>query len=165
MVSEAVHSFRGYTLSHFSSRRTLKLRSCKQRSEASAKPKGLWVSVDGSQDWRSWCLNNEYGIENLEYRHRVTLSPDAQMITLMVGSDLVAFTQKYASPGLFIHIDWALVAREVQGILIPRYHWEHRLTGVVSEWYYGWGCASGCIWDADAIANVELVEEECHART
>ena len=57
-------------------------------------------------------------------------------------------------------IDWAAVARCYQGIIIPTYHFEFRFDTHVSDWYYGWDCASGCIWDAGAIASVSLVRED-----
>lgn len=27
-------------------------------------------------------------------------------------------------------------------------------------WYYGWDCASGCIWDKDAIEHYYLIKEQ-----
>ncbi len=32
------------------------------------KPKGLWVSVDGEDDWKSWCEENDYGCGSKRYR-------------------------------------------------------------------------------------------------
>lgn len=51
-------------------------------------------------------------------------------------------------------IRWPLVASLYDGILIPRYLWSIRFR----NWYYGWDCASGCVWNTDVI-RIESVEE------
>lgn len=50
------------------------------------------------------------------------------------------------------HINWPMVADRYQGIVIAPYLWSRRMDGGL--WYYGWDCASGCIWDAAAVASV-----------
>ena len=51
-------------------------------------------------------------------------------------------------------LDWQAVAQNWQGILIPQYLWSMRLNSR-HAWYYSWDCASGCIWNPEAIAAVE----------
>lgn len=42
-------------------------------------------------------------------------------------------------------IDWKAVAKEYDGIEIDPYQYERRFSeGFL--WYYGWDCASGCVW-------------------
>jgi hypothetical protein len=50
-----------------------------------------------------------------------------------------------------IPIDWQRVAEQHQGIIITPYQWECRYS---IDWYYIWDCASGCIWDPDAIESI-----------
>ena len=41
--------------------------------------------------------------------------------------------------------DWKLIAQEFDGIEIAPYQWEIRMD-YNFFWYYGWDCASGCLW-------------------
>jgi hypothetical protein len=52
------------------------------------------------------------------------------------------------------YINWRRVARKYHGIVIAPYLRELRFDEAV-WWYYGWDCASGCIWNRKAIAGVE----------
>ena len=53
-------------------------------------------------------------------------------------------------------IDWKKVKSKYQGIIIAPYQWSCRLN-LDSNWYYGWDCASGCIWDLDCIKDFKLI--------
>ncbi len=55
-------------------------------------------------------------------------------------------------------VDWTRIASEYQGIIIAPYVWECRLNDSCN-WYYGWDCASGCIWDAAAVALIEPLQQ------
>lgn len=51
-------------------------------------------------------------------------------------------------------IDWGRVAEKYGGIEIaPGLPWRFRTR---SKWYYTWDCASGVIWDVNAITGIEL---------
>jgi hypothetical protein len=129
------------------------------------KPHGLWVSVDGEDDWPSWCLREEFWLQGLSFPHRVTLAPDARILHISTAHQLYAFHLHYCVEtefvlGLFPNssqkywsIDWRKVATDVQGIVIAPYLWSERLQG--PQWYYGFDAASGCIWDTSAIESVE----------
>lgn len=52
-----------------------------------------------------------------------------------------------------IWLDWAAIGKLYDGIIIAPYLWERRLNGG-AMWYYGWDCASGCIWNPRAISEV-----------
>ena len=55
------------------------------------------------------------------------------------------------------YINWRKVAKAFDGIIIPEYIYSRRLDGNASDWYYGWDCASGCIWDARAIKTTKKI--------
>ena len=127
------------------------------------KPEGLWVSVDGDDDWPSWCRSEEWGLGRLAHHHRVTLADGANLLVLSSADDLDAFTAVFGRTpehltDLFeardYAIDWPAVAERWQGVVIAPYQWSRRFD---LSWYYGWDCASGCIWDPAAIASVELL--------
>jgi hypothetical protein len=85
--------------------------------------------------------------------YTVTLSPTANILHVKSKKALENFARNFFldSP-YYPSIDWNKVAEEYQGIIIAPYRWEHRLDMM---WYYGWDCASGCIWDSKAIERVE----------
>ena len=131
------------------------------------KPVGLWVSVTGEDDWPSWCRGEEFGVDRLAVAHRVIVAPDANILTLTSTVGIDSLTARFAVQTEFdrqFHwrvnerakwpIDWRRVAAEFDGLIIAPYQWSRRYT---HDWYYGWDCASGCIWSIDAIASVEPV--------
>jgi hypothetical protein len=147
------------------------------------KPRGIWVSVDGEDDWHSWCTDNSFNLGGLTQAHRVTLTDDANVLWITNRQEFVAFAKGYGRPEerpLFTAmrrvtevdyetaISWGRVATDYDGIIIAPYQWHFRLSCM---WYYGWDCASGCIWNLDAIAEFtpipgdtkrfrELIDEE-----
>ena len=144
--------------SHYSNEAVLSPRTVAQTGRRFDKPDGLWVSIDGEDDWASWCRSENYADIDAQYRHRVRLADDARILTLTSVEALDDFTERYgeAWPGMYrdkmSRINWHEVAATWQGIVIAPYQWRRRLA---LTWYYGWDCASGCIWDARAIASVD----------
>lgn len=126
------------------------------------KPTGLWVSSDGPDSWESWCRGQEYCLGNLAHKHRVTLKRKAKILHISTPQEFDAFCAWYTPP-LWLGgkqlpptiIDWERVAAMYQGILIAPHLPERHHDGPI--WYYIWDCASGCIWDANAISSIELV--------
>lgn len=123
------------------------------------KPRGFWVSVDAAgQGWADWCENEGFRLETLKVVHDVALSADARILLIPGEAAFDAFAEEYGSsvlPGRSDrrdHINWPLVADRFQGIIIAPYLWSRRMDGGL--WYYGWDCASGCIWDAAAVASI-----------
>ncbi len=55
------------------------------------------------------------------------------------------------------------VAKLYQGIIIAPYCYSIRLDNDCF-WYYPWDCASGCIWDATAIAALVPVQDTVCAK-
>lgn len=147
-------------LRHYSSKPIKAAKSVEQIDASPAhKPCGLWVSAHSYEDnWRDWCEAEQFGIGDLEYV--IELTPGANVLHISSTVALDAFHEKYKKPFELISwddyelIDWARVAAEYQGIIIAPYQWSRRLDGPVHNWYYGWDCASGCIWCADAISSI-----------
>lgn len=136
------------------------IRSMEQRPADSEylKPRGFWFSVEGEHDWQAWCECENYD-PGQKLVYELTLREDARVCKLVYPEDIPIFSQRYLVPlaGRSYHatgLDWQKLAQKFDGIVIAPYQWEHRLT---YSWYYGWDCASGCIWNADAIERVEQV--------
>ena len=129
------------------------------------KPEGLWVSVQGEDDWPSWCSREEYAPNRLRHSHQVRLFRDANILMINSSAELLDFTDAYAVQTDWERrwdwkrdnkrqwpIDWRQVAMQYDGIIIAPYQWQCRSA---VDWYYGWDCASGCIWNLSAIVSVE----------
>jgi hypothetical protein len=122
------------------------------------KPTGFWVSVAGLHDWPAYLAQTGYGAP--AYRHRIELAPDARILRLDSVDALLDFSVSHRLATVWGEavppgdaIDWDRVEREWQGIVITPF--QHSLRrDPRTRWYYGWDCASGCIWDAAAIAGI-----------
>ncbi len=141
------------------------VRSVPQGGIAGAfKPVGFWVSVEGpgQHGWREWCEAEQWGLDRLEHQAEIVLKITANVLCLTSARDLDSFTRKYGKrllPQLTrtVEPDWHQVAAEYQGIIIAPYIWDRRMQHL---WYYGWDCASGCIWDGNAVAEVNPIPKE-----
>lgn len=134
------------------------------RHSAIGKPDGLWVSVEeeGGFGWKEWCEGEDWGLLGLRYRSEIVLAADANVLRLSSAHDIDEFSARFrgssAETNYMRGIDWKLVADAYSGIIIAPYIWERRLHEGTS-WYYGWDCASGCIWDAAAVAEIRRLED------
>lgn len=141
------------------------------------KPFGLWLSVEDYEDdenWKTWCEKEEFALEGLKYKYLIELKKRAKILHLSTTRELEEFSLKYKgndpfnyerfasqftkNPYIYI-IDWELLSKECDGIIIAPYNWDCRLRNPTS-WYYGWDCASGCIWNIDAIKSITLLKGE-----
>jgi len=120
------------------------------------KPHGLWVSVDGDDDWPQWCNENGYDGCGSYHYYRVHVGDLGRVLVLGTVGEIRDFDeQRVIRPhNILTSIDWEAVARDYAGIIIAPYQWGCRLDLM---WYYGWDCASGCIWDPTVIERMELV--------
>lgn len=119
------------------------------------KPRGLWVSVDGEYDWKEWCEGNGWH-KPQPVHHRVILREIDSLLHLKDPVEILSFQDQYGfSDGITSYpaIDWARVAQDYPGIIIAPYQWSLRMDLM---WYYGWDCASGCIWDTSIIERLEI---------
>lgn len=124
------------------------------------KPSGFWVTVEGEDGWSEWCKENNFHEDSLAVCHEVILCDSHNVLYIHDALGIDDFTEKYGFPDYGLHgsraIDWSRVADDYQGIVIVPYIWSRRLGGG-ADWYYGWDCASGCIWDASAIQSISVV--------
>ena len=117
------------------------------------KPHGVWYS-DGQQDnWLNWCCGEDCQHFLRRYLYRLELDRTS-MLVLKTEQDLKDFTQQYGTHELgweFVReINWPQVQQRFTGIEIMPYQWNSRLEPATS-WYYSWDCASGCVWQPEAV--------------
>jgi len=140
-----------------------------------SKPVGFWISVEDYEDdqtWKTWCEAEEFGLERLAYRYLVTLSNEAKILHLKTSKDILDFGLEYQGneqgsftnfmkehgrdPYPYVYeIRWEEVIKKWDGIIIAPYDWSLRLNSE-TMWYYSWDCASGCIWNIEAIKSLSL---------
>lgn len=152
-------------LLHYSQKPPATIHSVKQE-KSHHKPRGFWFSVgDGEGSWKDWCEGEQWGLERLVNPVEVILSDTANIRRIVNATQLKRFTVAYddvsAAPGGGTaggldwrghYINWPQVAKDYDGIIIAPYLWECRFD---PSWYYSWDCASGCIWNADAVAALK----------
>jgi hypothetical protein len=134
------------------------------RAVGYGKPAGFWVSDDDEYGWKQWCTDNEFRTYAHEYSAHVELADDANILFIRSREQLVRFHQKYSYnpyPQLrgTAMIDWDQVAEKYDGIIITPYRWDTRYD-MDMLWYNGWDCASGCIWNLNAIKTVTPIQME-----
>lgn len=154
------------TLIHYSHTplRTVKAVSPSDQSNT-FKPNDLWVSVEGPDDWKSWCESASYPIGRLP--HRIVLSDTAHILQLSSAQEIDNLTKAYGNQDFSnkYKLNWFAVAERYDGIIIAPYVWERRMDRDAS-WYYTWDCASGCIWNASAVKeiipqyNAEIIQND-----
>ena len=134
-----------------------KTRTYEQNAD-NVKPKGLWLSVDG--DWERWCEDEGYREKGKGVEHvvevdlaRVLHLSDARAIDIFTRRYFEEEQHRYLTNHIFIN--WNAVARDYAGLVIAPYCWERRLADH-TFWYYGWDCASACIWDLSVITKFEV---------
>lgn len=146
-------------LHHYSSTKISEIFSKEQSTKQKhyTRPRGLWVSVVGDKDWPSM----RPGDLRSQHQYEITLADRAKILFLNIEEQLSEFTQTFGlkpSGEQRIAIDWVQVAIGYQGMIIAPYRAE--LTGSDALFWWGaWGCASGCIWNKDAIAEITLIRE------
>lgn len=129
------------------------------------KPSGLWVTPEfADTNWKEWCEDNGFCLDRLKYVHDVTFSEHAKILEIKTNKELLEFDREYGTTrenhyrfstiinnARFKTIKWYEVAEKYHGILISPYQWDSRFPLL---WYYGWDCASGCIWNKEAISSI-----------
>lgn len=140
-------------LVHFSRKPLQKVHASKQiSSRIGHKPLGLWVSVEGEDDWPSWSRHNwPSWFSEIRHATEVIVRPEARLLVIDNETELCDLNKRFPSTrrdDYFQSPDWKAIAAEYQGIIIWPYQWEVRLSLM---WYYTWDCASGCLWDPDAV--------------
>lgn len=133
-----------------------------------SKPVGLWVSDDEDTEnsWPAWCRKENYRLDNLRHVYRVELRPEAKILHLSSPEEVRDFSRRYGMPyeGFSAYsssnpqINWREVGQKYEGIIITPYQWACRLDRE-TYWYYGWDCASGCIWEYGALKDFAYERE------
>jgi len=133
------------------------------------KPTGFWVSDESEYGWKEWCEDSEFRLENLSCCSKVTLNSDNNILFLRSEKEMLDFNNDYSksflteekiSPEWFtidcspMTLDLEKLCKDYGGLVITPYQWTCRLD-MGFHWYYGWDCASGCIWDLQNIKEVE----------
>lgn len=125
-----------------------------RRQRINPKPTGLWYSVEGvGNGWKSWCEAGQFAVDR--FKSQTEIFVDFDLIKVISSVDeLDAFHEEFHDyiPGTQFgqFINWIEVTEQYSGIEIAPYQWDRRLSRKCL-WYYGWDCASGCIWDKQAI--------------
>lgn len=125
------------------------------------KTPGLWVSVEGNDDWVSWCRGEGWNLEGFKHATEITLAESAKVNVLSGARAIDQFTEEFQQndrgPIWRRGLDWKAIRSRWQGLIIAPYCWDRRMSDHTG-WYYGWDCASGVIWDADAVASVVPID-------
>lgn len=145
-------------LLHYTEKPLDEVHDTDQDGERLFKPRGLWLSVEGEDDWKSWCDAEDFRDCDAMLCYEILI--DLEDVLWLSGvADIWAFHRQYnvVRPYPYdVQIDWPAVSRDFAGLVIAPYQWGLRLDSGV-PWYYSWDCASGCIWRAAAVESTELV--------
>ncbi len=146
-------------LFHYSRKPLLKIHSKAQlKSDYEMKPQGFWITVGDA--WKEWCESESFSLCNLRVKTEIVLHQTANILRLSNAKDIDDFTHQYKVVGhRVLGIRWDVVALGYDGVIISPYIWERRMTAH-TFWYYPWDVASGCIWNASAVAALHA-EEVC----
>ncbi len=153
------------------------LRSMSYPQSGQPKPNGLWFDVNGS--WKRWCESAQFRLENLRYRHTVTVVDPSRVLFLRNAKEIDAFTREYGrdfsghirllNDGEDIDSFARRYGKDLFGDIRKQFSnyimWEEvaeKHSGILIRpysragsqtclWYYGWNCAGGCVWDTSVI--------------
>jgi hypothetical protein len=166
----------GMTYYHWASD-SVKLRRMSYPQSGHPKPNGFWFDVNGS--WKRWCEAIRFRLEDLRYRHTVTILDASRILFLRDPEDIDVFTHQYGHDmsdqiqPLQSSEDLDAFARQygsdlfndIKGQFSNYIMWgevAEKHTGIIITpysrtrsqtylWYNGWNCAGGCIWDTSVI--------------
>src|ERR1700677_27694 len=85
-------------LIHYSADPLTEVRSVdlKERGAGAYKPRGLWVSVEGDDDWLNWCKSESYGApEKFAHATEVLLRESANVLRLTTPLEIDDFTRLF----------------------------------------------------------------------
>lgn len=147
-------------LSHFTVAPVSELQRREPGADPHWKPNGLWVSVDGTDDWLSHCRRARGRSRPVSYphRYRVRLRRDCRVALLESLEDMETFSEMY--PGWRPYENagvWSRVSEEWDGIIVAPFQPWANFANERFYWYTAWDCASGCIWDPRAVESFEEI--------
>lgn len=135
-------------LHHFSSQPFEFNRNYEYRKAGAMKPKGFWLSDENAeQSWSKWCASEHFGTLNYKTSFRCRT---ADWLILNTTDGIRDLVRRFPHPshGIDMIPDWDMIGQNFAGIVITPYCWRARFDVM---WYYGWDCASACVWDLSTI--------------
>lgn len=138
-------------LIHNTKEKELVISNRNQRSDY--KPNGLWYGI--GNEWLDWCKSE---MPDWIYLYNYVLELNMAKILLITNlRQFNQFNNEYSFRPCkeiqsLCYIDWKRVALKYSGIEISPYLGKRRLCRG-SSWYYGWDCASGCVWNKEAVLS------------
>ncbi len=158
-------------LIHYSRKPLEAIKAVHQKEEPFGKPKGLWVSVGDA--WLRYLTESPSELVRSQlakctYANHITLKDDADILLVTNTDQFDVFNHEYGSPWPCVKnrqpiqgqvIDWKQVSTHHQGIIIAP-HLREKAEDEQGSWkpetiwYWTWVCASGCLWDSDAVRNI-----------
>jgi hypothetical protein len=117
-----------------------------EAQHVSQKPEGLWYGI--GTNWIDWVKHN---MKHWENQHFYNIELDkTKMYVINSRDDFNVFTEEFGVGPKKKDIDWVKVSKKYSGI-------EHNYLSYVS-WDKYWDIESGCIWNKDAIINIEKLD-------
>ena len=153
------------------------LQEMKYPQSGHPKPNGLWFDVEGS--WKQWCEAMQFRLEELSFRHRVTILDTSKILYLRSADDIDVFTRRYGhnmsgyikplQDSEELNRFAARYGNDLFSDIIGQFSnyimWKEvaeKHSGIVIApysrarsqtylWYYGWNCSGGCVWDTGVL--------------
>lgn len=157
-------------LNHYSNEPLWQVHDTEQDEESGlgqiGKPQGLWLSDCTDFGWARWCISEGFRLDRLLCRTKVTVETE-HLIILNSHQKMQSFNEQFTlllgpRDTSMRGIDWGAVSSAYKGVIITPYRWECRLESDYF-WYYGWDCASACIWDTSCIVDREIDTDWAHS--
>ncbi len=144
-----------------------------KRQRIEMKPTGIWYGFNDS--WFDWMMEagcnwfqpyiyevvvdeeRVLRISNLdefdEFEDEYGSLPAYMLRAKNAGLDFMLPAMPDMMRRLSLHIDWPKLSKQYSALEITPYQWKRRLESI---WYYGWDCASGCIWNRKGLKELRL---------
>lgn len=125
------------------------------------KPYGFWISVESDRrdSWKDYWISEAHHVEcpewlnDLRYAFPIEFKDEANLLYIDTGPKFQAFSVEYRyESNLYYFINWERLIKKYQGIIIAPHFEQFRRN--YFDWYETWDCASGVIWDLNAIDKV-----------
>ena len=150
-------------LSHFSRRQLVGLNDRDYGQIIARKPAGFWLSDESEEN--SWTAYLDVASNGDPYYCRRDFSIDLfEVRVIRTEGQMFGFNLEYGTLSVTrinrsrvdSHpvVDWPRVAQSYKGIIISPH--QHGYSGQDDlNWYGGWDCACGCIWDLTCMRPVQ----------
>lgn len=118
------------------------------------KPAGLWFSTNKHDGWRNWCNSVDFSMDRFNYKTTIKFKNDAKILQITDKRGVDKLFRRYgvAKRDDKWAIDWKKITTKYDAIYMPKYFNDYRKK---YPWYDTWDCASGCVWNKDAVKIVK----------